>query len=121
MEIQQEAERLRCAEIRKACDSGAVIVGNSYYDQSNPHWIQQAKLNLTGSIGAYQFGIHQPEPMTRFVTRQQDRNPISEYLYSDHRNMVRDYMKSLDSAKKVAKMQDYSSFGGQKSSLRKKK
>lgn len=46
--VRQEAERLRYMHINTACNNGEVIVGNSYYDASNPLWRQLAEDHCEG-------------------------------------------------------------------------
>lgn len=36
------AEQIRCAAIRERTSKGEILVGNHYYDQENPVWLQKA-------------------------------------------------------------------------------
>ena len=82
-DIQWEAERVRCQEVNRACSSGRVIVGDPYFDASNPHWRQQAQWNLMGEMEESPFTLSEPfVDNPRFVTRQEETTPIDTYLAS---------------------------------------
>lgn len=70
--IRQEAERIRSMHIRTACDSGEVIVGNRYYDSSNPLWKQLAEEEADG--------LDLRPSADRYVETSYMRDYTSEYL-----------------------------------------
>jgi len=117
-ELQMEAERLRCAEVRSACDRGAVIVGDPYYDASNPRWMQMAKSNLLGDTDSFMDGIDAPST-TRYVVTQDNVDHVSNYIneLGSMSSQMRDRnykeaQKYIKAQIRVNAKQDYRRFGG---------